>query len=162
MIGLLWGIPFYLYGRHVARILLFPCAYLVLAVPMSFLNNTTVPLRLVASSVSAHVLNGLGVSVARVGTLITSTGSVDFRFGVDDPCSGLKYLIAMVALTAAYAYFAQEGRIRKWLLFLAAIPLAISGVLSVQPSQTSRTCCTKAAAISKAFVSFSWICCSSL
>ena len=127
LIGLLWGIPFYLYGRHVARVLLFPCAYLVFCVPMSFLNNITVPLRLMASSLSAHILNGLGVPVTRVGTLIASTGAADFRFGVDDPCSGLKYLIAMVALTAVYAYFAPLGRIRKWFLFLAAVPLAITG-----------------------------------
>jgi exosortase len=127
LIGLLWGIPFYLCGRHVARILLFPCAYLILAVPMSFLNNITVPLRLTASAVSAHILNGLGIPVRRVGTLIASAGPTDFRFGVDDPCSGLKYLIAMVALTAIYAYLAQLSRIRKWLLFLAAAPLAIIG-----------------------------------
>ena len=30
LVGVLWGIPYYLYGRGVSRLLLFPCGYLLL------------------------------------------------------------------------------------------------------------------------------------
>jgi exosortase len=46
---------------------------------------------------------------------------------VADPCSGLRSLLAMTALTAVYAYLTQRTLLRKWLLFLASIPLAIVG-----------------------------------
>lgn len=127
LIGLLWGIPFYFYGRQVAGLLVFPCSYLVFCVPMSFLNNVTVPLRLIASAISAGVLNGLGVSVIRRGTMIRSLESGGFNLDVADPCSGLRSLLAMTALTAAYAWVSQKGLVRKWALFMAAVPIAMAG-----------------------------------
>ncbi|MFO7871850.1 MAG: exosortase/archaeosortase family protein [Kiritimatiellia bacterium] len=127
MIGLLWGIPFYLYGRHVAALLLFPCGYLIFCIPLSFLNNFTVPLRLMASSAATHVLNGFGIPAVRSGTLIESAAGGGFSFNVADPCSGLRSLLAMTALTAAYAYFTQKTFARKTLLFLSAVPIAIFG-----------------------------------
>ena len=50
-----------------------------------------------------------------------------FSFDVADPCSGIKSLLAMTALTAVYAYFTQKTWWKKWLLFLSSIPLAIVG-----------------------------------
>ncbi len=127
LVCLLWGMPFYLWGRKVARILLFPCAYLILCIPMSFLDSQTVPLRIMASALSAHILHGLGIRVARAGTIIRSLEEPIFQFGVADPCSGLNYLVAMVALTAIYAYFTQKSLIKKWILFASAVPLAVAG-----------------------------------
>jgi len=127
LIGLLWGIPFYLYGRQVARILAFPCAYLIFCIPMSFLNNVTVPLRILASSIATHLLNGVCIPAVRSGTMIRSLAAGGFNLDVADPCSGLRSLIAMTAVTAVYAYFTQSTLLKKWLLFAAAIPLAIAG-----------------------------------
>ena len=33
----------------------------------------------------------------------------------------------MTALTAVYAYYTQKGLAKKWLLFLASIPIAVAG-----------------------------------
>jgi len=41
-------------------------------------------------------------------------------------CSGLRSLLAMTALTAAYAYFTQRTLLRKWILFAFSIPIAIA------------------------------------
>jgi len=127
LIGLLWGIPFYLLGPRVARRLVFPASYLIFCIPLSFLNNITVPLRLLASSVSAWMLNGLGIASVRSGTAIRSLAAGGFNFDVADPCSGLRSLLAMTAVTAAYAYLTQKELWKKWLLFVAAIPLAMAG-----------------------------------
>ena len=127
LIGLLWAVPFYLCGRNVARLLLFPCVYLAFCIPMSFLNNLTVPLRIFASTVSSLLLNGFGIAVVRTGTVIASTAEGGFVLGVADPCSGLRSLLAMSALTAAYAYLTQDTLLKKWLLFLAGVPLAMAG-----------------------------------
>jgi exosortase len=125
--GLLWGIPLYLYGRRVAGLLLFPCAYLLFCIPLSFLNDMTVPLRLVASEAATALLNGLGIAAVRTGTIIRSAAGGGFNLDIADPCSGLRSLLAMTALTAVYAYVTQETQGRRWVLFLAAVPLAMAG-----------------------------------
>jgi len=127
LVGLLWGIPYYLAGRNVARILLFPCSYLFFCVPLNFLNALTFPLRKLASAVGAGMLNGLGIACVRTGTTIRSTVAGDFVLDVADPCSGLKYILAITALAALYAYLTQKTLLKKWILFIAAVPMAVAG-----------------------------------
>jgi exosortase len=126
LIFIIWGVPFYIFGWQVAKRLMFPCAYLIFCVPLNFLDSLTFPLRIQACVIGTNMLNGLGLEVLRDGTAIRSmTGS--FSFDVADPCSGLRSLLAMTALTAVYAFITQKTVLKKWLLFLAAIPLAIIG-----------------------------------
>ncbi len=124
---LLWSVPFAFWGWAVARQLIFPVGYLIFCIPLSFLDYLTFPLRLFASTVSAGILNGLGIDTVRTGTAIHSAVAGGFSFEVADPCSGLRSVLAMTALAAAYARFVQRGAIRQWLLFLAAFPLAVAG-----------------------------------
>jgi len=127
LIGLLWGIPFFLYGKQVAKMVLFPCVYLIFCIPMTFLDSLTFPLRLISSSVSVALLNGFGVSVTRLGTAIHVNAGAGFSLDVAHPCSGLRYLLAMIALTTAYAYFTQKSPLKKGVLSLASIPIAMIG-----------------------------------
>jgi exosortase len=124
---LLLGIPWFLFGNAVGRILVFPSLYLVFCIPFTFLDSLTFPLRLISTSVSCEVLNGLGIHVTRVGTAINIHAGAGFSLDVAHPCSGLRYLIAMVALTTAYAYVTQKVTWRKWGLSLASVPLAMAG-----------------------------------
>jgi exosortase len=126
-IGLLWGVPLYFWGWGVARILFFPCVYLLFAVPVGFLDSLTFPLRMFATMVSEGMLNGFGIPVVRVGTALNSTLGQGFSLEVADPCSGIRSLMAMMAVSAAYAYVTQPTTGRKWILFLLAIPLAVVG-----------------------------------
>lgn len=127
LILLAWGIPFYFYGWKVAKLLIFPCAYLVFCIPMNFLDQISFPLRMFAASASTGMLNGLGIEAERSGSAIYSAAAGGFNFDVADPCSGIRSLLAMTALTAVYAYLTQKTLIKKWFLFLCAIPLAIIG-----------------------------------
>lgn len=122
LIFLCWGIPSYLLGWSVGRLLLFPCAYLVFAIPLDFFEQLTVPLRLFTASLTALLLNGLGVHAERVGTAIFSAAGGRFDFDVADPCSGIRSLLAMMALAAAYAYVTQPSLTRRGLLFLLSVP----------------------------------------
>ncbi|MDI6773935.1 MAG: exosortase/archaeosortase family protein [Verrucomicrobiota bacterium] len=126
-IGLAWSIPWHLFGYGMARQVLFPCVYLVFAIPMGFLVPFTFPLRLLSCVVSAGLLNGFGVAVHRVGTAILDARNQAFALNVDDPCSGINSLIALGALTAAYGYATQKTATRAWLLFLSAAPIAVAG-----------------------------------
>lgn len=127
LVGLTWSIPYLLYGFDFARHLIFPSSYLIFCIPLSFLNSITVPLRAFVSAASTVLLNGLGIAAVRSGTAIRSLAAGGFNFDVADPCSGLRSLLALTALTAAFAVLTQPTLPRKWLLFLAAIPSAILG-----------------------------------
>ncbi len=124
LILLIWAIPFYIYGWRVAKILIFPAAYLIFCIPMTFIDGLTFPLRMIAATSSVVFLNGLGIETQQVGSAIISA---NFRFDVADPCSGIRSLLALTALTAIYAYIFQKTLLKKWILFLCAIPLAIIG-----------------------------------
>jgi len=125
LIGLLWSAGWYLYGPATARLLVFPCAYLLFCVPLNFLDAFSFRLRLLAATLSAGLLNGLGIAAHRSGSAIYSAAGGSFSFDVADPCSGLRSLLALSALAAAYAQFTQPTLTRKWLLFLLAVPIAI-------------------------------------
>lgn len=127
LILLIWGVPFYFYGWEVARRIMFACAYLIFCIPLNFLDSLTFPLRIFVTIATTAVLNGLGIPAERAGSAIHSLAAGGFSFDVADPCSGLRSLLAMTALTAVYAYFTQKTLLKKWILFVSSIPLAIIG-----------------------------------
>jgi exosortase len=127
LIVLLWSIPYSFYGWELARWLIFPCSYLIFCIPLNFLDGLTFPLRLFSTTISTHLLNGLGITATQSGCAIYSTAGEGFHFDVADPCSGLRSLLALAALIAAYSYFTQKTLLRKWLLFLVAVPIAMAG-----------------------------------
>lgn len=126
-IGLLVTIPWTFYGSRTARRLLFPAAFLLFCIPLAtFLDVVTVHLRLFATSVAYGTLRGLGMDVIRQGTMIGSANGA-FAIDVAEPCSGLRSIFALMALTAGYAYCTQPTTLRKWILFACSVPLAIVG-----------------------------------
>lgn len=127
LITVIWGIPFYLFGWDVARHLIFPASFLIFCIPLNFLDSLTFPLRMIVTIVSTHLLNGLGIPVRRSGSAILSAIEGGFQLDVADPCSGLRSILALTAVTAVYAFLTQRTLIRKWILFCAAVPLAVIG-----------------------------------
>ncbi len=129
MIGLVWAFPYALWGRGVARLMVFPAAFLLFTVPVSsFIDFFTIHLRIFSSSIATGLLNGLGLDVHRSGTaLFSRTAGAEFSVDVADPCSGIRSLFAMMALAAGYGYLTQKTIVRKWLLFISSIPIAMVG-----------------------------------
>ena len=128
--GLVWivfALPLVYWGWGTARHLVFPAGYLVLAIPMSFLDQITFPLRLWSSGVSALLLSGIGIDVTRVGTALVAAGENGFKLDVADPCSGIRSLIALLIITAGYAGIHRFGFRMKTALTLSAVPLAFAG-----------------------------------
>ena len=126
LVLLTWGIPYYLCGKQVAKLLLFPCSFLILCIPLNFLDSLTFPLRIFATAVATGMLNGLGIAVERSGSAIYSvTGSFQLEFA--DPCSCIRSIMAMAAMAAVYSHVTQRSLARQWALFLIAIPIPVVG-----------------------------------
>lgn len=127
LVGVCWGIPFYLWGESVARALLFPAGYLLLCFTSSLLFFATFRLRLLSTILASGILNGIGIESVRRGTAIFSSAGGGFQLEVADPCSGLRSLFSMTALAAPYAYFVMSSLGLKWALFLLSVPMAVIG-----------------------------------
>ena len=127
-IGLCVTLPWTFFGWRCAKLFLFPAGYLLFCIPMAtFLDFVTIHLRYLASSTALTVLNGFGLAAVREGTAVISRGAHPFAVDVAEPCSGLRSLFALMALTAGYAYFNQPTWLRRGTLFLCSIPLAVAG-----------------------------------
>ena len=126
-VGLLSAMTLGFFGARTMRRTLFPVLFLLFCLPLhSFLDLVTIHLRLLAVSIAYGTLHGCGADIVREGTMLTSsTGS--FAIDVAEPCSGMRSLFAMMALTAGYAYFTQPTWLRRGLLFALSIPLAVLG-----------------------------------
>ncbi|MBR2983278.1 MAG: exosortase [Kiritimatiellae bacterium] len=125
--GLLIALPWAFFGRETAKRVIFPAGFLLFCIPLaSFLDVVTVHLRLLSTSVAYGTLKGFGVDIVRNGTAIAAADG-SFSIDIADPCSGLRSLFALMAITAAYAYFNQKTWFRRALLFALSIPLAIAG-----------------------------------
>ena len=129
-IGLLFGLTWTFFGRRTVGSAIFPIGFLLFCMPLhSYLDLVTIHLRLLAVSIAAGTLQGCGVEIVRQGTMLASpTGA--FAIDIAEPCSGLRSLFAMMALTAGYAYFTQPTWLRRGLLFALSIPIAILGNVS--------------------------------
>ena len=127
VVGLLMVLTLAVYGRRMLREAWFPLALLLFVMPVGFLDNFTVPLRRISVSVTACLLNGLGVSVRQMGTAIFAKGQPYFQLDVADPCSGIRSLVALFVGTAAYGAFMLRSVPRRALLFLSSVPIAFLG-----------------------------------
>jgi exosortase len=116
----------FLWGREVARVCLFPCAFLLFMVPIGGLVQGTVSLQLLVSSVCNVLSKAIGVKIEASGTTIRSLDG-SFNFEIAEGCSGIRSLMAMITLTALYAHFTQSVLWKKVALFGGSIVFAVIG-----------------------------------
>lgn len=128
MIGLIWAIPYALWGKGVARLMAFPAGFLLFTVPMSSYLSFTVYLRIFSTWFAATLLNGFNMAVEQNGTMLASrVPGGEFQVDVAEACSGIRSLVAMMALYAGVAFFWMKTRFQRWALFACAIPMAVIG-----------------------------------
>lgn len=117
-----------LLGTRLTRAVAFPLAYLLLVVPFGeVLIPTLVEL---TTACCVTVLQLAGVPVLREHHLLTlPTG----RWSVVEACSGLRYLIASLAMGAVYAQLTYRSWQRRALFIVAslAVPLVTNAVRAV-------------------------------
>jgi exosortase len=123
---LIFGIVLYVWGKDVARILLFPVAFLFFMVPLNFLTQATMKLQFIETGIASAICNSIGLKVYTVGTTISAANDA-FHFTIDEGCSGIRSLMAIAMLSAIYGHFAQDRLWKKLAIFAAAIVFAIIG-----------------------------------
>jgi exosortase len=114
------------YGFRMLKELTYPlCTLLLMISPPNFVfERLTLQLQLLASRLGAAALEALGYSVLREGNVLEMVG---IKLSVEEACSGIRSLVAIVFMCVLYNYFFVEKKsMRVWILLLA-IPIAILG-----------------------------------
>jgi exosortase len=124
---ILWGGAAYLWGWAVARKLLFPLFFFLLAIPLPNFQQATTHLQLIATSMAHHGSALFGVQTVVQGTAISSVHGGWDPLEIAKGCSGIRSLMALLMIAAAWAYVAKMALWKRALLFLSAFPLAILG-----------------------------------
>src|SRR5580704_412647 len=115
-----------LYGWRMVRQLVYPlCTLILMIAPPTFIfERLTLSLQLLASRLGEVCLEALGYSVLREGNILEMVG---IKLSVEEACSGIRSLVAILFMCVLYNYFFVEGRSMKALLLVMAIPVAILG-----------------------------------
>ena len=118
------GLSLYLFGVEFTKKISFPLAFLffMFPLPMGAISAFSFPLKLIVSNLAATLLNVTGLPLYREGAVVHLARTT---LTIDDPCSGIRSLISLLALGALIAYFSNTAVWKKGLLFISAIPIAI-------------------------------------
>jgi exosortase len=124
MIIVLAGFILHVYGKKVLREILFPVVFLVFMVPLPLVTviDISFQLKLLSTQMATAMLNVINIPAVQQGSYIRMDHA---SIVVEDVCSGLRSLIALMALGALFAYWLKAGKVKKTALFLSSIPIAL-------------------------------------
>lgn len=112
-------------GWQLNRELRFVLLVLLLAIPIPSIifNQITLPLQFIASKAASAVLPLFGVPVLREGNILQIPS---MQLEVAEACSGIRSLMSLFTMSIFYGYFFEKSVLRRILLALFSIPIAIA------------------------------------
>lgn len=118
------GVVWSMWGRPCLRCAAFPVWFLALMVPPphAAAAAVTLALQLFAASFAAVTLRALDIQVYQTGVTIELP---NMTLQVAEVCNGIRFLMALLVLTAAFAQVTQRTVLRKIILTASAVPAAI-------------------------------------
>ena len=118
------GIILYLFGWKMMRVLVFPVGFLFFMIPFPdvFTIFLTYKLKIMATHGAVATVNAIGIPCIAEGAKIILP---DTFLEVGAPCSGIRSLISLLALGALFAYLLNISIIRRMVVFLSTIPIAL-------------------------------------
>jgi exosortase D (VPLPA-CTERM-specific) len=90
--------------------------------PNFILNNLSVELQLVSSSIGLMIMRALGITVFVEGNVIDLG---EHQLEVAAACDGLRYLFPLITLAFMMAYFYRAAFWKRAIVFLASVPISI-------------------------------------
>jgi exosortase len=112
-------------GWALLKQLRFVVLVLLLAIPLPavIFNQIALPLQYLTAKLASGLLPLVGVPVLRDGNIIQLS---DVKLEVAEACSGIRSLVTLFTLAIFYGYFLEKTFVRRLMLALASIPIAIA------------------------------------
>jgi exosortase len=125
LVILLAGLVLSFGGWELLKELRFPILVLILAIPIPAIvfNEITFPLQILATKLASALLQLFDVPVLREGNIIQLAA---MKLEVAEACSGIRSLVSLFTLAIFYGYFLEKSPLRRTILALASIPIAIA------------------------------------
>ncbi len=119
--GAIWTVA----GMRMLRVLLFPIAVLLLAIPLPavLFNQLTFPLQMLASRVASGMLPLANVPVLREGNVINLPA---MQLEVAEACSGIRSMMSLFTVAVFFGYLFERSTPRRILLALSSLPIAVA------------------------------------
>ncbi len=124
MILFLAGLVWFLLGRDALRTLAFPLGFLVLMVPLPFVEDASFPLQQFTGRSASVIARAVGIDVKVNGAQVTLP---KVQLVVGAQCSGLRSIVSMITLATIFAYVLRGRWWCRAILLASAIPIAILG-----------------------------------
>jgi len=123
---LIYGAVLYLWGKRVARIILFPCAFLIFLIPFGAIEQATFKLQFIITSAIGFLSKLVGLKIDAIGTTLNASDG-KFNFMIAEGCSGIRSLTAMAMVTAIFVHLTQDRLWKKIVIFAFSVVFAIVG-----------------------------------
>lgn len=139
MISVLWTIRFlsgisllltiagaiiYLYGWEFMGKIKFPFLFLLLMIPVPFVDLVASSAQVFSASATADFANLIGIPVHKEG-LVLHIESGAFEVGL--PCSGINSIISLFTIGVIFSFILEGSRLMKATILVSTIPLALAG-----------------------------------
>lgn len=121
-----WGLLRLAGGRRWAKAAAFPLVFLLFALPVNFLDSAGFYLRVWVIDAAHALAQAAGIEVIRNGTQLFSPGG-SYQYDVAAACSGVRSLMALMALSLLTAYLNLHSWWRRAGVFLLCFPLTYLG-----------------------------------
>ncbi len=117
--GVLWG-----FGARWLRQAWFPVAFLVFMVPLPrvVVDAFSRDLQVFAATFAAAAVGVAGIPVYQHGVMIELP---NMNLEIAEICNGLRFMMALLVLTVAFAQVSQRSRLKKLVLVASAVPIAV-------------------------------------
>jgi exosortase len=122
---LAFGVTIFLYGWEFTKKISFPLSFLffMFPLPLVAINAISFPLKTIATKAAILIMQYImHLPVRNEGFEIVFPRS---SLVVDNPCSGLRSLISMLAMGTIFAYLLKDKLYKRISLVLLAVPIAL-------------------------------------
>lgn len=128
----LFGLPFLIFGSvwfvsgwRIAKHMLFPAFFWWFAISVPGLQQATNGLQILVTKSCYYAGTFLGMELVVSGNNIHSAAGNWNELKIAEGCSGIRSLMALVMISAIYAYFTQKKIWKMAILFACSLPLAL-------------------------------------
>lgn len=122
----IFGLAFHFFGPAFVRQAYYPLAYIVfmLPLPRHVMLKVTFHMKSVAAHVGAFAVRRMGIDASLRGTSEIWLPNRSAPVEVGYPCSGMRSLIALLAISFFFVYIIEAPRWKKTTLVLSSVPVS--------------------------------------